>query len=277
MAIEQSAVAGDVQAQPKRIWSDNAVAQQVPDERLLDPIIVGARAGTIDHAGNGNLRESFLPPRPVMDIDDIVLDHVVTHPPNQDAELTSCPHGVNSIGDLCRHAMSVQLFCSQIAVVASRSGWADPVEDRTVTEPSSDDSGELDEVEEEEEVLLDDADVVEVGADEVAALLTTAPAADDAVPAVGAEQATVKAAAASRAAAAMPWRRFTGSTFSLSPLATGSGIGVGRAYSRRLYTGPAVRLAVRTATRARHRSARTPDTELRLRSPFGSVQRQNSD
>ena len=103
----------------------------------------------------------------------------------------------------------MQLFCNQIAVVASSSGWAEPVDGLTVAGPSSEDSGELD------DELLDDPlddDDEEDGADEVveAALLTAAPDADDAVPAVGAEQATVNAAAASRAAAAMPWRRFTG-------------------------------------------------------------------
>ena len=53
-----------------------------------------------------------------------------------------------------------------------------------------------------------------------AELLTTAAPAD-AVPGVGAEQATVKTETESRAAAAMPWRKFTRNTFGEGPRLAG--------------------------------------------------------
>jgi hypothetical protein len=60
-----------------------------------------------------------------------------------------------------------------------------------------------------EAVVLDGAaEELAAAEEEVVATLATAPPAD-AVPAVGAAQATVNAVVASKAAAAMPWRRFT--------------------------------------------------------------------
>jgi hypothetical protein len=49
----------------------------------------------------------------------------------------------------------------------------------------------------------------------------------DAVPVVGVEQATVKRAVDSRAAAAMPWRRFTSNTFGFEPAPSGTRDGGG--------------------------------------------------
>ena len=116
--------------------------------------------------------------------------------------------------------MSVQLFCSQIAVVASRPVGLDDQRHRGI------------EVTDESSMVVDGLELLavvgvaellaevdgrggrrEVDVDIDAAELLTAAAPAEAVPAVGAEQATVKTEAESSAAAAMPWRKFTRDTF----------------------------------------------------------------
>ena len=160
---------------------------------------------------------------------------------------------------------SVQLFCSQIAVVASR-----PAGSTTMVRVGSSATDESSTV-----AVLESGDVVavgEAGVDTDASLVgeaevdvlivddvTTPPA--DAVPVVGVEQATVKTAVDSRAAAAMPWRRFTSNTFESRPAAAGEVWGeCGLAHAR-----ASVALTGRR-TRAASPRLRTFRKEMRCRS-----------
>ena len=85
LAIEQRAVPRHIQAEPERIGSHDAFRQQLADQRFLDTVIVGARTGTIDDAGNHDRREFILTPRPVMHLHDIAADRIIAHAPDRDA------------------------------------------------------------------------------------------------------------------------------------------------------------------------------------------------
>ena len=72
----------------------------------------------------------------------------------------------------------------------------------------------------------------------------------DAVPVVGVAQATVRNAVDRRAAAAMPWRRFTSDTFGFEPASGGTRDG-GRVRRSHCSAGPHVRRLGRTADKSR--------------------------
>src|SRR6478609_7178543 len=135
--------------------------------------------------------------------------------------------------------MSVQLFCSQIAVVASRpAGWTTRV---TVAGSATDESSMLAELvglELVEDEVVGDALVLG------AALVDAGGPPAAGVPAVGAAQATVKTAVDRSAAAAMPWRRFTSDTFESRPA------GSGRCGGMRAHEDPRIRHADRTANKS---------------------------